>query len=438
MDLKRLKKLHLIRNLPLKWSFVLYVLICVLVVLTTSSSISGFFDTKQNGILKHYENLYREEFNPQGDVGIIKVQYGNDFWSIFKSLHNVSLSMEKAGISDDREMQEDTFWAFTAYLFDTISERDIKLLNLYATLYNLAAIVIPALFIIATSVIFYRRKLRKPIAILGSASKHIAEGDLDFKLEYDNRNEFGRLIASFETMRKSLFEANREMWRMVEGRKRLNAAFAHDLRTPLTVLRGYCDFLLKYAPEGKIDDEKALSTLATMDVYLRRLEGYTESMSSLQKLEELTFSPEGICFEELCETLKNSGVMLAGERLDFHSEGAGMLHVDMPAVLRVYENLISNAARYAKNKVKVTCSLADVVLRVSVADDGPGFSPEALKSATEPYFRDDKLKEGSDATHFGLGLYICKLLCEKHGGALALENAPGGTITANFAMLPHE
>lgn len=95
---------------------------------------------------------------------------------------------------------------------------------------------------------FYLRKIKKPLAILDLASSRIAAGELEFIDEYDSRNEFGRLAESFETMRVSLHKANREMWQMMEARKRLNAAFAHDMRTPLTVLRGYSDFLLKYIP----------------------------------------------------------------------------------------------------------------------------------------------------------------------------------------------
>ena len=72
-------------------------------------------------------------------------------------------------------------------------------------------------------------------------------------------------------------------------------------------------------------------------------------------------------------------------------------------------------------------------LRIVVSDDGPGFTPEALSHAAEPYYR------GSDAeadVHFGLGLYICRLLCEKHGGRLALGSAPSGgaEVTAEFRI----
>ncbi len=66
------------------------------------------------------------------------------------------------------------------------------------------------------------------------------------------------LCMAFDEMRQTLYENNREMWRSLEERKRLNSAFSHDLRTPLTVLRGYTDFLEKYIPSGKVSEQKLL------------------------------------------------------------------------------------------------------------------------------------------------------------------------------------
>ena len=93
--------------------------------------------------------------------------------------------------------------------------------------------------IIAAALLFYRNKLKKPLAELMAASEKISNNDLDFSIEYDSKDELGQLCTSFEIMRTALANNFTEMWRQVEERKQLNAAFAHDLRTPLTVLKGY-------------------------------------------------------------------------------------------------------------------------------------------------------------------------------------------------------
>ena len=81
-------------------------------------------------------------------------------------------------------------------------------------------------------------------------------------------------------------ENHQKMWDMMEEQKRLNHAFAHDLRTPLTVLHGYIDFLYKYYPQGMIREEKLMDTLRMMDRQVVRLKKFGDTMKSVSTLEE--------------------------------------------------------------------------------------------------------------------------------------------------------
>ncbi len=402
-----------IKNLSLKWSFAIYATVAILAALLISVPLTTVFNDLQTDITNRYLAQYQDEIGGHAEL-----------------------------LVDGKVIPGDGVWIYSEDVTDRFSGTDAMLYDLYGVLSVIVVPVVFVLFILIGSILFYRRKLKKPLEILDAASARIASGDLDFSVVYDSGNEFGRLAASFETMRRSLYETNKDMWRMIEGRRRLNAAFAHDLRTPLAVLRGYSDFLQGYVPEGKIDSEKALQALATMDVYLKRLEDYTDTMSSLQKLESISLSPDAVEFHDFCERIHNAAeILAAGKSVACRFEGEGILSIDPAAVLQVTENLISNAVRYAQSAVTVTCSAADGLLSVTVRDDGPGFTPEALKNATEPYFRDEKneKKQGetarSGAGHFGIGLYICRLLCEKHGGSLTLDNKDGGFVTACFAQI---
>ena len=98
-------------------------------------------------------------------------------------------------------------------------------------------------------IVFYNVKLKEPLRLLRDAAARMANNDLSFTLSYQSRDEMGELCRTFERTRAQFEQNNRELWRMIEERKRLNAAFAHDLRTPLTVLRGYVDFLATYVPQ---------------------------------------------------------------------------------------------------------------------------------------------------------------------------------------------
>ena len=239
------------------------------------------------------------------------------------------------------------------------------------------------------------------------------------------------LCMAFDDMRSALYDNNLEMWRSLEERKRLNSAFSHDLRTPLTVLRGYTDFLEKYIPDGKITEEKLLSVISMMNGQIARLEHYTQKMNAVQKLEDIVPNVREIPEDELFAALSETGRMICGD--DFRMNGAPThktITVDTELVMQVYENLISNAVRYAEKSVVVNCSISGDILTISVLDDGKGFTEEALKNAAQPFFRDEK---EPDKTHFGLGLYICRILCEKSGGTLTVENHDnGGMVTAQF------
>lgn len=281
-----------------------------------------------------------------------------------------------------------------------------------------------------TGYIFYNRELKKPINILLDASNQIAENQLDFTIPTVKNNELGMLCSAFEDMRSALYDNNQKMWRSLEERRRLNAAFSHDLRTPLTILKGYTEFLEEYVPDGKVSEDKLLSVLSMMNGQISRLEHYTQKMNSMQKLEDITPNIKAVNTKELFDMFNETGNLICGSRFQMNT-GADtkVIHIDTELVIQVYENLISNAERYAESSVNVHCNISENLLTIKVVDDGCGFSEEALERAMQPFFRDDK----EDKTHFGLGLYICRILCEKCGGNLTVDNYKnGGMVTATF------
>lgn len=271
--------------------------------------------------------------------------------------------------------------------------------------------------------LFYRRKLKGPIALLDMASRKIAEKDLDFAIHWDRRDEMGALCASFEEMRRALWENNRVMWRQMEERKRLNAAFAHDLRTPLTVLRGYAGMLLHDLSEGA-DPAEMAQEVGVMDAQVRRLEDYAQAMSSLQRLEDQPVRRAWVRFNDLRAQMESEMTVLLKDRqavLDAPREGGAEL--DAERVMQVFDNLLSNAARFAQSRVEASLAWNGSTLVLSVRDDGPGFTPEGLRRGAEPFYRGD----GPDNQgHLGLGLNICRVLCEACGGGLEIANARGG------------
>jgi len=288
--------------------------------------------------------------------------------------------------------------------------------------------------ILLAGALFFKHRLEPPMHLLDDASKKIGERDLEFSLSYPREDEMGRLCDSFEGMRKALETGNAEIWRQIEERKRLNSAFSHDLRTPLTVLKGNVHMLKEYLTMENPDEEKVNGAIRTMENHIGRLENYVDIMSRLQKLDDIEVNRIRINSRELTSLLRNTASILCEEHtLSFYDEVAEpALHIDPEILIPVAENLISNAARYAKTRIAIVCSHQRGILSISVSDDGRGFSEKDLQYATNPFY---KANTNIFDAHFGLGLNISKTLSERHGGGLTITNvdAGGALVRADFA-----
>lgn len=305
--------------------------------------------------------------------------------------------------------------------------------QLYHLLGILSVGVYPVCFffcIILTSAWFYRRQLRRPLELLTGGARQIAAQNLDFSIRYEKEDEMGQVCASFDRMRLALAENQKEMWRQVEERRRLNAAFSHDLRTPLTVLRGQSELLLRYAP--RMDVEKVVCTARTMQKHIARLEDYVAVMSDLQRLEDIRPARREVSLAKLAEAFRPAGQAVCGALsflLTTETDKEASLSVDAAFVQRVFENLLSNAGRFARKRVEASLEVRNGYLYLTVTDDGDGFAGRDLAEAARPFYT--SAGSGGDK-HFGMGLAICKTLCEKHGGFLRLENSGGAMVTAVF------
>lgn len=292
-----------------------------------------------------------------------------------------------------------------------------------------------ACFIVA-GVVFYRTKIRKPFMILTASANRIAENDLDFSISYVGNDEMGLLCKAFEKMRSALESNNREMWRQMNERKKLNAAFSHDLRTPLTVIEGHLGILQKYTPQGKLSADDIMHTYAAMAGQIERLKNYTLSMNTLQRLEDVPIVRRQVEVNDLTVKLNDTAEMICGSKKlsVLNKITAAQINVDPEIVMQVFENLLSNANRYAKTAISIQYAVDNDTFSIIVADDGKGFDDTALKSATDPFYTTEKKLAAEQ--HLGLGLNICKILCERHNGSITLSNGvkAGATITAQFGM----
>ena len=303
----------------------------------------------------------------------------------------------------------------------------------YAAMIGLPVVYIVGGIGIATMV-YYKRKLRIPIAQLQNGIKRIQENDLDFCIEYNGGDELGQLCGSMEKMRKELRQNNKALWEALEQRKLLNASVAHDLRTPITVLKGYLDYLEDGILQDKLTEGKLLDTVLSMQGAVTRLEQYAECVRNLEKIEsiEIKIQPENV--KLLIKEIESNISQLTGKKEILFSDGISFdeVNIDKGVLFRILENLLQNALRYAEKQINISITQNDKFLILTVKDDGKGFTETDLKKADTMFYSKDRGKE-----HFGIGLGICKILCEKHGGRLLITNnkEKGACVIAKLKIL---
>lgn len=280
--------------------------------------------------------------------------------------------------------------------------------------------------------LFYRNKLKNPIKELELASQKIADNDLDFRITYVNRDEMGHLCREFDRMRGQLEENNRKLWHMIEDERALRSAIAHDIRSPLSVLKGYQEMLIDYFPDGTIDREKAVEMLQEGMKQIRRMDDFIDSMQKLNSLEHRTLKAEQISPAQLEKDIQRE-LDILGKEKRIHLSVCKTDEIfcgDQEVIMEVLENLLSNAIRYSREQITIKVSLTSELLTISVQDDGNGFQEDAEKITSA--FHQKNIKDS--LTHTGIGMYLSRLYCEKHGGKLLLENeeSGGAIVTAIF------
>ncbi|GFI28288.1 sensor histidine kinase CssS [Lachnospiraceae bacterium] len=302
----------------------------------------------------------------------------------------------------------------------------------YAAMVGLPVFYI-AVGIGAAAAVYYRKKLREPITQLQNGVERIQEDNLDFHIEYDSDDELGRLCCSMEKMRRELRQKHKALWESLEQRKLLNASVSHDLRTPITVLKGYLDYLEKNIPQDKLTEDMLFDTVSSMQGAVNRLELYVESVRDIEKIENIEIEKRSENGKLLWNELRSNVRQLAGNKEIILSNDITVdkIQIDKGVFFRILENLLQNALRYAEKQVSINLSREKDFLTLTVKDDGKGFSAADLEKATTVFYSNDKEKQ-----HFGIGLSVCKILCEKHGGLLYVGNQKekGACVTAKLKI----
>lgn len=282
---------------------------------------------------------------------------------------------------------------------------------------------------------FFLRRLEgrilTPIDKLRKGLEEIARGNYSVKLEGCAGSHIGSLMDSFNAMAAKLHEGEKLQAEYEENRKMLIANISHDLKTPITSIRGYIEAIDEANVELPENIRRYLKVINSNTEYMNRLidDLFLFSKLDMQKLEfQLVNVDVRSFFNDIMEEFKlgyeeNNISFRYGDRLEEDCS----FNIDRKRIHQVLLNIISNAIKYGEGQgmsIKTELYRQDDFICIGIWDDGPGIPEEKLEHIFDRFYRIDN-ERTKDLASTGLGLAIAKELVEAHGGSISVASKVG-------------
>ncbi len=278
------------------------------------------------------------------------------------------------------------------------------------------------LLILAVLYLCYRfvRWIFKPVQTIQQGVQQFAAGDLDHRIVLQRKDELGTLGDSVNRMAA-------ELQKMLEAKRQLLLAISHELRSPITRAKVSTELL----DESKLRDEinKDLTEMESLVADLLESERLNTRHSVLNK--------EPVSLHELFESVVNKH--FSQSRLDVNlPPQEHYVLVDVARVKLLLVNLINNALQHSEadsSPPRVSATITDDILSIMITDHGAGIAAEHIPHLTEPFYRVDRSRQRKTGG-YGLGLYLCQVVAQAHGGKLSIDShlGKGTTVTVTIPL----
>lgn len=307
--------------------------------------------------------------------------------------------------------------------------------------YHNLSIVLGILALVLTvifSLIYISKYILSPLKELNNAVNKISEGDLNFEVKYNGKDEFGTFCTAFEIMRKKLKDSLEKQNAYEISRKETLASITHELRTPISLISGYVEGLEVGITKNEEQYKRYLSVIKEKTLALNRLINDLLLVTQLDlgkvKMVYCMVESEDF-FNKLFYMIK---LQCKDKSIIFHFPEIipnVILKIDKDRIIQVVENLIQNSLKHIKTNGEITVELksSEEYLYVSVEDNGEGISQENLPYIFNKFYRGEKSRS-RDYGGAGLGLAICKEIIEEHGGEILAKSTPNISTIITFTI----
>ena len=277
-----------------------------------------------------------------------------------------------------------------------------------------------ALLIIAVFTYIWFAILR-PFDKLTDFAERIANGDFDLPLNYERTNYFGKFTWAFDCMRREISSARACEKEAIENNKTVIASLSHDIKTPVASIRAYAEGL-----EAGMDatPEKRAKYLGVIMRKCDEVAALTNDMllHSISDLDKLKMNPTEF---ELCGFIKETvSEISARNNISLNLPSYFIeISADRSRLTQVFENIVSNAAKYAKTDVEISAAKTEKGAEIVFRDFGKGIPDEEIPFIFDKFYRGSCTEKENGA---GLGLYIVKYVVTQSGGEVYAENLADG------------
>lgn len=261
----------------------------------------------------------------------------------------------------------------------------------------------------------------RPFEKLTAFAENIAKGNFDIPLKYERTNYFGRFTWAFDSMRREISTARACEKEAIENNKTVIASLSHDIKTPVASIRAYTEGL-----EAGMDTtpEKRAKYLSVIMKKCDEVAALTNDMllHSISDLEKLKMNPTEF---ELCAFIKETvSEISARNNIKLNLPPYFIdIKADKNRLVQVFENIISNVAKYAKTDVEISAVKIENGAEITFRDFGKGIPEDEIPFIFDKFYCGSRINNENGA---GLGLYIVKYVAIQSGGNVYAENLPDG------------
>lgn len=457
MEIKKRKK----RKKTLFWMFLEQIILMALMILGELALFLGWFVVQiNNGAIlpanyaEQYltENIKMLEQAPKFDESLIPhtcsygifdkqgvYRQGNFSDEALRTARKLIKNPDNTRIGNKVITRSDGYWVFLYTISPQFANPDLyRLIPRFEDTFILIFLLVMAL-LVTLNAIWFGKRMRKQLKPLMEEIDQVKRRELDLHSNSSKIKEFDDMLAAFGDMKEELSRSLKAEWEAQQRSKENISALAHDIKTPLTIIKGNAELMRE-----ETDITELYQQAEVVNLNADKIEDYLKLLMAEARGKELGHQDEALSLQELVEAMEAQSRNLCQVRqvpiiVTKHISQA-VVSTDSGLLQRAVLNLVENAVEYTDKRqgIRIRFSNTGRSFRVEIEDFGTGFSKEALRHAKEKFYTNRTERSGG---HYGMGMHFASEAAKRYGGEVEFynkENNAGAVVSFTAELMTQD